>query len=73
MGIGFRLLIRDARELPLVRLKRASGGVAVVVVVVTAAAFAAFSSAFSSARATQSQSPESHLFRTIWKQFLLNF
>jgi len=69
MGTGFRLLIRAAREFPLVRLKRASGGVAVVVVVVNAAAFAAFSSA----RDTQSHSPESHLFRTIWKQFLLNF
>ena len=67
LGIGFRLLIRAARELPLVRLKRVSGGGrAVVFAGAAAAAAAAFFLFFSSSsRATQSQSPESHLLRTI--------
>ena len=72
MGMGFRLLIRDAREFPLVRLKRVSGGGRAVVVVAGAAA-AAFFLFSSSSRATQSHSPESHLLRTICKPFLLNF
>ena len=67
LGMGFRLLISDASEFPLVRLKRAScgDGAGRAVVDVSAAAAAAFLFRSSSSRATQSHPPESHLLRTI--------
>ena len=67
-AIGFRLLMSDAREEPLVLVNAVADGRAVVVGGALAAAEAAFLFFSSSSRAAQSHPPESHLFRTIWNR-----